>query len=602
MAELIERADISPQFKWNLSAIYATDADWETAIEQADGLITAFGGSAGSLADGPAAVLACLRAVDVLHREVGKIVVYAHSQYSIDTRDQNANAHYGQAISLIARARAATAFVEPELLSIGLDTLDAWCAEGTDLALYKQSFDMLRRRQEHVREPAVEELLGQVSDPFATAEATHGILADADLTFAPATASDGTTHVVSQGTVDALLLHPDRELRRTAYESYRDAHLGLKNTMANCLAAGVKQDVFHAKARHYPDSLTASVSSYFVPTTVFHNVIDAFVDNLSIWHRYWRLRREALGYDTLYEYDIKAPLADGPTIPFDQALEWVSDGLEPLGSEYVSAVRQGVLEQNWVDVYPCQGKTSGAFSSGAPGTSPLVLMSYANDLESLSTLAHELGHSMHSLLTWSTQPQVYADYSLFVAEVASNFNQALVRDHLLRTQTDRAFQIALIEEAMSNYHRYLFLMPTLARFELEMHRRAETGRPLTASALISLMAELFGEAYGGEVAIDQERNGITWAAFHTHLYANFYVYQYATGIAAAQALAAKVLTGESEPLAQYLGFLRAGSSVYPLDALKVAGVDLTDPGVIQVAYDHVASLVDRLADLVGADA
>ena len=252
----------------------------------------------------------------------------------------------------------------------------------------------------------------------------------------------------------------------------------------------------------------------------------------------------------------------------------------------------------WVDVYPNQGKTSGAFSDGAPGTHPFVLMSYTDDLESLSTLAHELGHSMHSYYTWETQPMIYSNYSIFVAEVASNLNQALVRDHLFQSNPDPSFQIALIEETMSNFHRYFFIMPTLARFELAIHERVETGEALTADGMIELMADLFHEGYGEQVEFDKERIGITWAWFHTHLYANFYVYQYTTGIAAAHALAQGLLAGESDAVENYRSFLKAGSSLYPLDALKLAGVDLTTPEPIEKAFDYLSQIIDRLAALI----
>jgi len=286
-------------------------------------------------------------------------------------------------------------------------------------------------------------------------------------------------------------------------------------------------------------------------------------------------------------------------VPYHWAVEQICDGLSPLGQEYVATMRRGVLEQRWIDVYPNQGKRSGAFSTGAPGTYPFVLMSHTDDLESLSTLAHELGHSMHSYYTWESQPMVYCDYSIFVAEVASNVNQALVRDYLLRTNPDRRFQIGVIEEAMSNFHRYFFLMPTLARFELEIHERVERGEALTADSMIALMTDLFREGYGGEVQIDQDRVGSTWAQFSTHLYANFYVYQYTTGISGAHALAAGMLDGAPGAVDNYMAFLKAGSSLYPIDALKLAGVDLTTPEPVESAFAYLAGLVDRLAGLLG---
>jgi oligoendopeptidase F len=275
--------------------------------------------------------------------------------------------------------------------------------------------------------------------------------------------------------------------------------------------------------------------------------------------------------------------------------------MAPLGDDYVNSMRRGVLQQRWVDVYPNHGKRSGAFSSGTQGTYPYVFMSYNDDIFSLSTLAHELGHSMHSYNAWHTQPPVYADYSIFVAEVASNFNQAMVRDHLLRTLPDRAYQIALIEEAMSNFHRYFFIMPTLARFELEIHQRVERGQALTADSMIGLMADLFGEGFGDEVEMDVERMGITWAEFHVHLYMNFYVYQYTTGISAAHALLDHVQSGQEGAVERYLDFLRTGGARYPLDALQAAGIDLASPEPIARAFEYLGGLVDRLERLLQND-
>jgi len=442
-------------------------------------------------------------------------------------------------------------------------------------------------------------VMGLVEDPFQTASGVHRILADAELPFAPARDSLGHEIEIAQGTIQALLASPDREVRRTAWERYADAHLAMKNTMATCLAAGVKQDVFRARVRRYPSSLDAAVSANNIPPEVFRNLITTFRANLPTWHRYWALRRRALDLDTFHVYDITAPLTKTQEpLPFNQAAEWILDGLAPLGPEYVETVRRGVLEERWVDIYPNKGKRAGAFSGGSPGTHPFILMSYHDDIFSLSTLAHELGHSMHSYNTWQTQPLAYADYSIFVAEVASNFNQALVRAHLLDANPDPEFQISVIEEAMSNFHRYFFIMPTLARFELELHERVERGEPLTAEGMIGLLDDLFREGYGSEVAEDRERIGITWAEFPAHLYYNFYVYQYATGISGAHALASDVLSREPGAVDRYLSFLKAGSSLFPLDALKLAGVDLTSPEPVERAFANLSDMVDRLEQLI----
>jgi oligoendopeptidase F len=418
------------------------------------------------------------------------------------------------------------------------------------------------------------------------------------LRFRPAAASDGAQLEVGQASIGALVAHTDREVRRTAWENYADGYLAYKNTYAATLTAAVKQDVFNARARRYASSLHASVEANYIPVEVFHNLIAVFQKHLPTWLRYWRLRKKALGYERFHVYDIKAPLTSAsPVVPFAQAVDWICQGMAPLGDEYVSTLRRGCLEERWVDRARNKGKREGAFSSGSQGTRPFIMMSYADNLFSLSTLAHELGHSLHSFNSRRYQPFIYSRYSLFVAEVASNFNQAMVRDYLFRTQTEREFQIALIEEAMSNYHRYFFIMPTLARFELEMHARAERGAPLSADILIGLMADLFKEGYGEEVEFDRERTGITWAQFG-HMYMNFYVYQYATGISGAHALAHAVLDGEPGAAGRYLDFLKAGGSQYPLDAMRQAGVDLASPEPVERAFEVLAGLVERLENLL----
>jgi oligoendopeptidase F len=438
-----------------------------------------------------------------------------------------------------------------------------------------------------------------VGDTFGSIGNTARMLTDADFKFQPAVGLGGEELPVTQGTYETLRASADREARRTAWESFYDQHLAYKNTLSSNLQASIKANVFQMNARRHETTLGASLFENNIPVSVFHNLIDTFKANLPTWHRYWHIRRKALGVDTLHPYDIWAPLTDTPAdVSYEQAVEWICDGLAPLGTNYVETVRRGCLEERWVDVYPNEGKSQGAFSWGTPDTYPFILTSFNDNVFALSTLAHELGHSMHSYLTWQTQPFVYSDYSLFVAEVASNFHQALVRAHLLKTNADPIFQINVIEEAMSNFHRYFLIMPTLARFELEMHEKVEQGEGLTADSMIARMAELFSEAYGDEMHVDQERVGIVWATFG-HLYADYYVYQYATGISGANALANRVLREGEDAVDAYLNFLKTGGALYPLDALKLAGVDLTSPAPVEEAFAVLAGLVDRLEELVG---
>jgi oligoendopeptidase F len=588
------------EYTWDAYSIFPSDEDWEDAFAGVQELLEGVTSCKGRLHENPSVLADYMDALESLIMSVGKIYVYASMFHSVDTADQEAVAKNDRARSLFSQTMAAISFAEPELLAIGFDTLRKWLKDEPRLAIYEHYLDDLQRRQAHVRSAEIEQLLGMVTDAFSTAAATHGILADADLTFEPAQHSDTlqSPETVAQGTINALLTSPDRALRRTAWQYYADSFIAHKNTMASCLSAGVKQNVFHSQVRRYNSALEASLSANNIPVEVYHNTVETYRRNLPTWHRYWRVRKRALGFEQLFGYDVRAPLTNANhEVPFDQAVEWILAGMSPLGHEYQDVMGRGLRKERWVDVFPNENKRSGAFSTGFKGTHPFILMNYNDDLNSMSVLAHELGHSMHSYYSEQNQPLIYADYSIFVAEVASNFNQALVRAYLLEEHSDTDFQIAVIEEAMSNFHRYFFIMPTLARFELEIHERVEKGQALTAENLSELMADLFEEGFGGEVEIDRERVGIIWAQFPTHLYANFYVYQYTTGISGAHALAADVLAGTPGVVGNYLAFLSAGSSLFPLDALKLAGVDMASPEPVEKTFGVLAGMVDRLEEL-----
>jgi oligoendopeptidase F len=302
----------------------------------------------------------------------------------------------------------------------------------------------------------------------------------------------------------------------------------------------------------------------------------------------------------LHVFDTYASLGGGALdISYEQAVDWIADGLKPLGEDYVAVLRKGALQERWVDSVMNKGKRFGAFSSGVQGTHPFIMMSFDRSIFGLSTLAHELGHSMHSYYTGKTQPFIYSRYNLFVAEVASNFQQAMVRANLLKTQTNRDFQLAVLQEAMANFYRYFFTMPVLAMFDLEMHERVERGEALTADIMNNVLADLLQAGYGPNVVVDRARDGCLWTQFSTHLYSNFYAYQYTTGIAGAHALADGVLSGSAEARDHYRAFLQAGDSLYPVDALKLAGVDLTSPLPVEKTFSVLAGYVDQLEELLG---
>lgn len=594
-----QRSEIPVEYTWNAPSLFESLDAWKAELKVISGEIPAMQSFQGRLSEGPGVLLEAIQLMETLFTRAGKLLVYGTLSAATDTANPAGAQMEGMAYALLGQFAAAVAFIDPELIAIGQETLNAWMMQEPKLQTYAHYFENLFRKQEHVRSAEVEELLGMLTSPFSGTSTTATMLTDADFRFEPATASDGTKLPVTQGTLDEILSGSDREARRTAWENYTDTFLNFRNTLASNLSTSINQMVFRTRARRYSSTLEASLAENNIPKEVFFNLIETFKKNLPTWHRYWAVRRKLLGVETLHPYDIWAPLTKQLLkVPFQQAFEWVSAALKPLGEDYVAALRQGVLHDRWIDVYPSQGKSSAQFSAGWYGTFPFIFLNYDDTIFSASTLAHELGHSMHSYLTWKTQPAVYSDYSLFVAEVASNFHQAMMRGYLLANNSDPDFQISVIEEGMSNFHRYFFIMPTLARFELEMHERAEQGEGLTAEIMNTRMVELFSEGYGSEMHVDPDRVGITWATFG-HLYADYYVYQYATGISAANALSRRILAGEHGAAENYRKFLSSGSSLYPLDALKVAGVDMTTTRPVEEAFQVLSDLVDRLEKLAG---
>lgn len=598
--KVLPRNKIDKKFTWNAESVFPSIPAWEKEAAKIVEDIAKVKQYQGRLAESAAILLEAMSVSEQLILRAYKLYMYASFSYAVETTNQQAGGLLGKAQGIFGQVASVVAYLQPETLGIGKDKLDEWANQNEKLAAYRHNFDDLFRQQAHVRSAEVEEILGLVSDPLGGAYNSTSMLTNADFKFKSIKDSKGQIIDVTQGNYDTQLMHlPDRKARKAAYETYMDRYVEHKNTLATNLETSIKANVFNMRAHRHETTLSASLFNLNIPTDVFHNLINTFKKNLPVWHRYFDIRRKALGLKKHAYYDMWAPIAKKKVkVPYERGVELICESLAPMGKEYVDIVRKGCLKDRWVDIYPNQGKSHGAFSSGAQGTHPFIMMSYTDEVTSMSTLAHELGHSMHSYLTWKNQPFVYTGYSLFVAEVASNFHQAMMRGYLFNTIKDKNFQIALIEEAVGgNFFRYFFQMPTLARFELETHQRAERGEPLGADSLIDLMADLFGEGFGPNFDMDRERVGMTWSTF-PHLFQDYYVYAYATGISGAHALAGRILRGEPNAVEDYLSFLKSGSSDYSLNVLKKAGVDMTSPKPVEETFAVMESYVDRLEKLL----
>jgi oligoendopeptidase F len=599
MTAPLPRSKVQQNQTWNAESVFESPAEFEAEVESILASLDSLKKFQGHLGDSPETFIEAMTALDVLSQRSARMRVYATMSSAVDTADQAGAAMISKAMSALAQVGAASSFVDPELLAVGEDLLHQWLNDDARLKLYEHYFNDLFRKQTHVRNAEVEELLGMLRDPFSSTSVTTNLLANADFKFKPARDKKNKKVELTQSTFDAILNGSDRKARKTAWENYNDLYLKHKNTLANNLATSIKQNVFNMRARRFDSALEATLFNGDVPVEMFHNLLDIFKKNLPVWHRYWKIRRKALGVKTLHPYDVWAPLTTKKhNVPFEKAVDWICEGLAPMGEEYVSVMRQGCLTDRWVDWAPNTGKRQGAFSTRVPkDTYPFILMSYTDDIGSMSTLSHELGHSIHAYYASRAQPMIYYTYPSIISETASNFNQAMTRAHLLNTNPDKYFQTALLEEAMDNFHRYFFIMPTLARFELETHQRIEKGQALTADSMIELMADLFSEGFGGNMDLDRERVGITWGTFTTHLYIDFYSFQYAIGISAANAIAKRILNGTPNATEDHINFLKAGSSKPPMEVYKIAGVDMTSTKPIEDAFEVLGDYINRLEEL-----
>lgn len=588
--EQIAREDI-----WAIEDLYKTDADWLSDLEKLKTLGAKLPGYAGKISKSAQKLLEYQKLGEDISVLLDRLANYAQRKSDEDTRDPVYQDLVGKLTKLWVQLGADTAFEVPELLSISDEDMVRFYEEEPGLKLYQRHFDSIRRKRAHILSEREEKLLAMAGEMAGTPEEVYSLFADADLTFKPALDKDGNDHPITQGSYIAAMESSDRVLRKNAFESLYAGFGAYKNSVAAMLAGQVKQLEFFSKARNYASPLEASLDATEVPVSVYHELIAAVHRNLDKMHRYTQLRKKLLGLEELHMYDLYTPLVEtsDERIPFAEAKKTVAEALGVMGPRYGAILREG-FENRWIDVYENVGKRSGAYSAGAR-VHPYVLLNYTGTLDSEFTLAHEMGHAIHSYLSNKHQPVVYSDYVIFVAEVASTCNEALLMQHLLKKTTDKKERAYLINHFLEQFRTTLYRQTMFAEFELKMAELSSSGVTLTADVLCEQYRKLNEAYYGPDVVLDDEI-ALEWARI-PHFYYNYYVFQYATGYAAAIALSEGILAEGEPAVERYLGFLSGGCSKSPIELLRGAGVDMTTAEPVEKALSLFGRLLDEMEAL-----
>ncbi len=597
---LRKREEVRKEDTWAIEDLYEKDEDWERDYRKLEQEIPKLGAFAGRLGESAETLLAMRKESDALHMLAENIYVYAGQRLHENTD----NGHYqnlaDRAQGLLVRLSEAEAYIEPEILGLPEGTVERFLEENEELQVYRQYFENMIRQREHVLDREREELLAAVGELAESPKDIFTMFNNADLRFPEITGEDGRLVEVTHGRYTALLQSRDRRVRKEAFAALYETYGRYRNTLAAAYRANVKQAVFYGKTRKYRSDLEAALDGSHIPTEVYDNLIRAVHEYLPQMHRYVELRRRLLRVETLHMYDLYVPVVedDGQKLSFEQAKEMVLEGLAPMGSEYLELLKEG-FSSRWIDVYENQGKRSGAYSWGAYGTHPYVLLNYQENLNSVFTLAHEMGHALHSWYSDQNQPYIYAGYRIFVAEVASTCNEALLIRHLIGKAEDPGRKAYLINYFLEQFRTTLFRQTMFAEFEKITHGMAERGETLTADRLCEIYYGLNREYFGETICVDREIE-LEWARI-PHFYTPFYVYQYATGFSAAVALSERILKEGDCAVAQYRNFLKGGSSGYPLDLLRTAGVDMEQKAPIENALRIFTQYLDEMERLAGND-
>lgn len=597
MAEKVKnREEIPEKYTWNLKDLYATPQDWEKDAKRAEKIPAELAAFRGRIGKSGGDLLAWFRKCDEVSLLLERLIGYASLLADQDIGNNENQARRGRAMSLYAQIAGAASFADPEIMEIPEETLEAYCRETEGLALYRLAIDRIRRKKEHTLSAPEEQILAAAGE-IAQAPSTIGsVFRNADLKFPPVADGNGTEHELTQGTYTMLMEKDDRTLRKNTFQTFYgvwEQHSGLS---AAILDAQVKQQTFYARQRHYGSNLEAALTPNEVPTGVYFNLIDTVHRHMDSMYRYMDLKKKLLGVDELHMYDLYNPVVPevDEKITFDQAKEAVFEAVAPLGEDYAKIVREA-YENRWIDVYENVGKRGGAYSSGGARPHPYILLNHKDNLNSQFTLVHETGHTVHSYLSMKNQPVVYSDYVIFVAEVASTCNEVLMMQNLLGRTTDRKKRAYLLNYFLEQFRTTLYRQTMFAEFEMKINEIAEQGRTLTADEMNRIYYDLNVLYYGKNMAVDREIRG-EWARI-PHFFYNFYVYQYATGFAAAIAIAKRILTKGEPAVKDYLRFLSSGCSTDPISLLKIAGVDMSSPRPVDAALDAFDRLITEMEEL-----
>jgi len=595
------RDQVATQDKWRVEAIYSSDADWEQDYRDAQDGPERIAAYQGRLAESSATLAEALGVQFAALRQIEKVYVYAHLRHDEDLGNATYQDMVSRAYSSYVRLDTAASYIAPEILAIDGDTIATWL-ETPALATYHHWLDDILRGKPHTLSPSEERLMAMASEPLSSPEKAFGVLKNVELAARlPKVADDeGQEQQLSHALFIKLQESRDRGVRKAAFDAYYREWAGNRQTVAATLDGAVKADVFRSEARRFNSALESALFGDNVAPAVYHALIEAVHDAFPPFYRYVALRKRLLGVEALHMYDAYVPVVPAVDLHYtwDEAVELVCSAMAPLGDDYVQTMRQGI-QAGWVDRYENAGKRSGAYSSGCYDTMPYILLNFTGTLDSVFTLAHELGHSMHSYHSIQAQPYHLAEYSLLVAEVASTANESLLTHYLLAHTDDPRTRAYLIDRYLDSFRATLFRQTMFAEFELDIHQRVEAGEPLTAEYMDATYYALVQRYFGDQVAFDDQDEAIAyeWSRID-HFFYNFYVYKYATGMSAAIALTARILRDGKPALDRYLTFLRSGSSKYPLDELREAGVDLADPAAVSDALGEFERLVGVLEELM----